>query len=161
MAESDCAGTLSSSPVCSSSFKMKPVQITYPAASAHQQPRQFRDCDGEIGKCQQPGCPSLPAEMCLSILSFLDAHDLITLSTINHLWNCCCKDESLWKALFSHQSDAQVYAKIKEANWYVQILENYYCTNTNTLPGATPVFGSCKLRRYTNRYFMRILPNVQ
>lgn len=131
MAENDCSGTLTLFPssVCSSSFKMKPVQLTYPAASAtHQQPRQYRECDGECkhaGKCH--GCPTLPAEMCLSILSFLEAHDLVLLSTVSHLWNSCCKDELLWKALFAKDPDAQIYAKIKNFSWYVlYYLENKF-----------------------------------
>jgi hypothetical protein len=104
----------------SSSFKMKPVQnrqqVTYPAAStAHQQPQQYKDCSSECS--EEIKHVKLPAEMCLEILSFLEARDLITLSTISQMWNNCCKDESLWKKLFCNDVDAQVYQKVKNSSW--------------------------------------------
>ena len=103
-------------PLSSSFFKMKPVQLTYPAASStHYQPQQFKECNGESN--EEIKSVKLPAEMCLEIFSFLEARDLITLNTVCHMWNNCCKDESLWKALFCSDADAQVYHRVKKSSW--------------------------------------------
>lgn len=110
----------------SSSFKMKPaqvskasppVQITYPAAStARRQPQQYNDCNNSECTDESKGV-KLPAEMCLEILSFLEARDLISLCTVNHMWYNCCKDETLWKELFGNELDAQVYRRVRGSNW--------------------------------------------
>lgn len=116
MSESDIFGRPCPLSMSSSSFKMKPVQITYPAAStAHQQPQQYKDSTSECSN--ENKSVKLPAEMCLEILSFLEARDLITLCTVSHMWNNCCKDETLWKTLFFNNPDAQVYHTVRNSSW--------------------------------------------
>ena len=114
--------------VSSSVSKMKPVQITSSSADPLQQPRQYEEStnnnnnkneNNEKSSEQYGDCPRLPPEMCLAILSFLDARTLITCSTVSRMWHACCKDESLWKELFEHNADGQVFVRVRNANWYV------------------------------------------
>lgn len=107
----------SSAIVHSSSFKMKPMQITAASADPLQQPKQY----GESKKDHPPKrvCPTLPIEMCLEVLSHLDARTLVSCSAVCRMWLECCKDEVLWKTLFECNLDAQVFVKVRSAAWYV------------------------------------------
>lgn len=129
----------------SSFLKMKPVQIPSSSADHRQQPKQY-DEGGEKVDCEEDcrRCPRLPAEMILSILSFLDGSALISCSTVSRMWNSCCKDEFLWKTLYECNPDSQVFTRIRSTSWYVSFPHTLLCRyNTYLSSGTIPVYGCC------------------
>ncbi len=115
----------------SSSFKMKPMQITSTSESAehHTQPKQFGEGDCRIYQDESSDddnptvsrriYPKLPAEMCSTIFSFLGARELVVCSFVSRMWNCCSKDEGLWKVLFENNPDVLVYMKVTSCSWFI------------------------------------------
>jgi hypothetical protein len=137
--------------VSSSVFKMKPVQITSSSADPLQQPRQYEDArndnnnnednNTEKSNEQYADCPRLPPEMCLEILSFLDARTLISCSSVSRMWHACCKDETLWKELYERNADGQVFVRVRNASWYVLLLST---TPPCTFHISNPTFACLK-----------------